>query len=264
MKRILYPLLPCLLWTLACPVSAEIYQWKDENGKVHFGDNKPGHTEFETVEAETTNEISLANDKIKAIDKSPEDFYKRLERQPRGGGEKFKASSEYHYYDIYVWSEKDIVATASRTSPITEDGKKLIGHTKWDVRWNYQIAKLENNACMLKSHEITAKITYRMPRLVTQNMDKKIADAVQKNWREYYAALMEHENGHMENGIAAANEINRFFNGIYGEKYNCPSFSEGVEKYPKELVEFFNNRDKEYDKSTQHGMTQGADISGYF
>jgi len=263
MKRI-PSLLLGLLWVLACPASAEIYQWKDENGKVHFGDNKPGHTEFETVEAEATNEISLTDNKVKAIDKTPEDFYKRLERQPKSSNEKLKASSEYHYYDIYVWSEKDIVPAAFRTSPITENGKKLVGHTKWDVRWNFQMTKLENNVCMLKSHDITAKITYRMPRLVTQNMDKKTADAVQKNWQEFYTALMEHEDGHMENGLAAANEINKFLSGVYGEKYNCPSFSAGMDKYPKEIVEFYNERDEEYDKTTQHGMTQGADISGYF
>lgn len=263
MKRI-PSLFFCLLWTLACPALAEIYQWKDENGKVHFGDTKPGHTEFETVEAEATNEISLANEKVKAVDKSPEDFYKQFERQPKGSSERFKATSEYNYYDIYVWSEKDIVPASFRTSPITENGKKLMGKTQWDVRWNYQRTKLNNGLCALKSHDITIKVTYRMPRLVTQNMDKKIANAVQKNWQEFYIALMEHENGHMQNGVDAANQINNFFNSIYSKKYYCSSFSEGVETYPNEIVDFFNARDKEYDQTTQHGMTQGADISGYF
>ncbi len=41
MKRLAAALFPLLL---AAPAFAELYQWKDENGRVHFSDRKPGNS----------------------------------------------------------------------------------------------------------------------------------------------------------------------------------------------------------------------------
>ena len=42
-----------LLCFLSLTTQAEIYQWKDANGKTHFSDQKPEHQQAETVELKT-------------------------------------------------------------------------------------------------------------------------------------------------------------------------------------------------------------------
>lgn len=39
-----------LMFTIAGPVSAEIYKWTDENGQVHYSDNKPKNQEVTEIE----------------------------------------------------------------------------------------------------------------------------------------------------------------------------------------------------------------------
>lgn len=48
---LLNSLLTCLLALLATPATAELYQWKDENGRVHFSDTKPGSANATTLQA---------------------------------------------------------------------------------------------------------------------------------------------------------------------------------------------------------------------
>jgi len=37
-------------WLAVAPVSAEIFKWSDENGKIHFGDRPPAERQVERVE----------------------------------------------------------------------------------------------------------------------------------------------------------------------------------------------------------------------
>lgn len=43
------PLFLLLLTTLALPSAADLYQWTDENGKVHFSDKQPGNAAAKVI-----------------------------------------------------------------------------------------------------------------------------------------------------------------------------------------------------------------------
>jgi len=43
------PLYLLLLTTLALPSAADLYQWTDENGKVHFSDKQPGNATAKVI-----------------------------------------------------------------------------------------------------------------------------------------------------------------------------------------------------------------------
>ena len=51
-------------------LSAEIYQWKDADGKVHFGDEKPENQEYTKKELKINDGIRFADEKDIAREKS--------------------------------------------------------------------------------------------------------------------------------------------------------------------------------------------------
>ncbi len=65
-----------LLATLAVPASAELYQWKDEQGRVHYSDLKPVGTQVRTLPQKP----APASDTTSS---SPDDSQARKERQRR-------------------------------------------------------------------------------------------------------------------------------------------------------------------------------------
>lgn len=51
LKQLRFPLLAVLLSLLALPVTADVYKWRDENGKLHFGDKPPtGNSKAEKLD----------------------------------------------------------------------------------------------------------------------------------------------------------------------------------------------------------------------
>jgi predicted secreted Zn-dependent protease len=80
--------------------------------------------------------------------------------------------------------------------------------------------------------------------------------ALQQRWQAYYAALQQHEEGHVQHGNELAALVREKFFGV--TDFACNQ-AEAVAK--AEFDRVYNNlklRDKEYDARTQHGATQGA------
>ena len=48
------------LWLFAGPAAAEIYKWTDEQGRVHYSDQKPTGQEFEQVEVQVNSYESVS------------------------------------------------------------------------------------------------------------------------------------------------------------------------------------------------------------
>lgn len=50
----LIPALCCVALLGACPLQAEVYKWVDDQGRVHFSDQKPQESPTETVDIDVT------------------------------------------------------------------------------------------------------------------------------------------------------------------------------------------------------------------
>ena len=58
------------LFLLACSASAEIYQWTDENGRVHFGDNPNKNVAAKTVKVEINTYTNVTYENVRDDDKN--------------------------------------------------------------------------------------------------------------------------------------------------------------------------------------------------
>jgi len=98
-------------------------------------------------------------------------------------------------------------------------------YTRWHVSWT--------SDC-----KVALKITYTLPRLKNRN---QVSLPLRRRWDRMLDNLRFHEAGHAENGISAAREI----------------LATGCQT-PDIVTKKWMERDKAYDKATDHGKTQGA------
>ncbi len=78
------------LWIGSLGVSAEVYQWRDENGKVHFSDKKPKQQKVndisESVESVNVDESRQERDKLGRLFK-PETAEEKAHKQRKAAQE---------------------------------------------------------------------------------------------------------------------------------------------------------------------------------
>ncbi|KIN65776.1 hypothetical protein Z945_823 [Sulfitobacter noctilucae] len=103
--------------------------------------------------------------------------------------------------------------------------KGFWAYTRWDIRWS--------SAC-----EVRVKVSYTMPK--HKNPDA-MSPSLRREFDAMVASLMAHERQHGQHGINAAKEIDRA---------NCNGGMKIIRKY--------NRMDKEYDRRTRHGFTEGV------
>ncbi len=103
--------------------------------------------------------------------------------------------------------------------------KGFWGYTEWYVKWT--------GGC-----RVSVAVTITMPKL--KNPSKAPKD-VRQSFDKMYKALLKHERNHGRNGIRAATDI---------EKAKCKKTDPIFAKY--------NKADKDYDRKTKHGLTEGV------
>jgi predicted secreted Zn-dependent protease len=77
--------------------------------------------------------------------------------------------------------------------------------TSWYVYWNCQWEK-SDNYCTITSVTTSVHVIFTLPEWIDYDSGK---GKLKKRWDKYYRALIDHENGHQDNGIKAAKEIEK-------------------------------------------------------
>ena len=145
---------------------------------------------------------------------------------------------------------RDIAAVAASL------GSGHIALTRWRVTWKYRLE--ESRACRLKSFqvEVTAKI--RMPRWVDRDAAPPKARA---RWDAFIEAVRKHEEGHRDHGVAAGRELARAVR-VLGNRGDCRKLRTELDQLGERVTASYQALDREYDRATRHGITQGAILRG--
>lgn len=160
----------------------------------------------------------------------------------------------YDYYPINGETAMDLREEMMQYGPHSElEERQYDGYTHWHVRWSYDYATL-NGGCTITEVESSVDVTFTMP---WWNVPTEASGSVVAAWNQYLGALQLHENGHMAHGVAAATEITRTLN-QFPAYSSCAELREAVSAVTRQIVQYYNQQDVEYDASTQHGLTQGA------
>lgn len=163
-------------------------------------------------------------------------------------------SVEYKYYEISPRTPYEIKPELMRRSPIRAGSGSYNGHTAWYINWNYKTTA-SPYGCQLAEIQTKIHIIYTLPVLSTHVTDKKTSEVFNK----FNDALTLHEKNHGKHGLTAAREMDKIFSEIQPQR-NCRELGRMIDSIGQSIVRKYTLKDREYDRSTNNGETEGAVI----
>lgn len=161
-----------------------------------------------------------------------------------------KVIENYRYYNVSASEKGRLLSALNKASPIREDGQTFHGHTKYHIGWKYWW-KTREKQCALTKVETTLTLTYTMPKLVSAS------DEVKQVWDAWYPNLALHEERHGKLAKEAAALMDQKLNAI-GPQENCRTLEKDLNKQAQAIMAELKKANKQYDKDTNHGETEGA------
>lgn len=159
----------------------------------------------------------------------------------------------YDFYDIEGSSIAELKQQMKQGGTKWSDGKVYAALTTWDIRYHYETVE-KAGKFSLKSIVTDISVVYHLPNWTTVAV---AAPELAGQWELYMEHLREHEYGHKDISVKAAEEINQAL-----AELGSFSSKEQLEKEAKRLANAKFTRLKElqiaYDDETDHGIQQGA------
>ncbi len=225
-----------LFAVLACAgaltaTSGEVLRWKDADGRVHYGDKPPPGAAAKPVAVPAPARAKPGSDV-------------RVEE------------SVIRPYDISGTTLAELNAEARRSGPVSKaSGARVWGMCTWRVTWTYSRTGGEGK-CAVDKFTITVGAIIDLPRWT--NRDAAPGN-VQGSWDRFAAALRLHEDGHKDIGVRAGNDLAGRLRALPPEK-SCAELDRKVTALGDRVLSEYRLLDEAYDRSTDHGATQGATL----
>jgi predicted secreted Zn-dependent protease len=165
----------------------------------------------------------------------------------------------YDYYPLNGSTAKELQAEMLQHGPLLElEERHYDAYTHWHVRWSYDYTRT-GEGCAITDVESSVDVTFTLP---WWNVPAEASGSVVAAWNQFLGALQLHENVHMSHGVAAATEIMQTLNQfpVYG---SCQALQAAVSSTTQDIIQYYNQQDIDYDRWTQHGLTQGAVFPPY-
>jgi predicted secreted Zn-dependent protease len=160
---------------------------------------------------------------------------------------------DYAYYHIAGSSAEELRAQMSEFGPTNDSGERHDARTNWSVRWSYPFSR-EDGGCTPGPIKVTVDTTFVLPQWdVPSNAAEELVD----RWNTYMATLQLHENGHKEIAIEAGREILLSMDAL-PPYTSCGALEQAADALGERILDRFREEEFNYDKTTDHGATQGA------
>ena len=157
------------------------------------------------------------------------------------------------YYQVEGSTAEDIWADVIAKSPVKHNVKQHVAYTRWRVNWQFWWYD-HGSSCEISKVKTKLDVTYTLPRL---KQNASTPQSVTAHWGKYYAALLDHEQGHKGLGVKAAIEIeNQLLN--MGPRHSCEQLELDANTMGRNVIDKYSQQEKEYDRSTNHGLNTGA------
>lgn len=133
-----------------------------------------------------------------------------------------------------------------------EGGGRFYAYTSWHVRWRYDYAP-SGGVCRMDDVDVRFRSRIQLPRWdPPADADDRTVSA----WRDFVTALREHEYGHRDIGARAARDILERLRSMTVRR--CDDMSERANAEAHGILDLYRLREDRYDRTTNHGETQGA------
>jgi len=158
-----------------------------------------------------------------------------------------------NHYDVMGTSEAELRGDMRAKGPASENGRRFDGYTRWNVHWNFRY-DTRGRACQITSVQTRLQTTITLPRWANEAQGSA---ALRQKWASYLTALTAHEQGHRRIGLDAAHEIDRTIAALPPES-DCDALGRRANAVANQILERHLQRERDYDRDTAHGATQGA------
>lgn len=160
---------------------------------------------------------------------------------------------DVRYYEVTGETPAEIWREMRAKGPVGKDGSKYNATTPWNLRWRYPYAR-SADGCATGPVTVKLSVVYNMPRW---DRPPGASATVARQWDRYIEALEEHEQGHADFGRQTASDIERALEAIPPQR-TCDELSRLANDTGREILEENRPREREYDRRTNHGATQGT------
>lgn len=133
-----------------------------------------------------------------------------------------------------------------------ETGGAWYGYTTWHVRWRFEYAP-SGGLCRMEEVNVRFRSRIQLPRW---DPPTDAEDHTVSAWRDFVAALREHEYGHRDIGARAARDILERLRSLSARR--CDGMSERANSEAHGILDLYRLKEDRYDRTTSHGETQGA------
>lgn len=155
----------------------------------------------------------------------------------------------YSYYDVNAHTG-NLYEQLRVAAPKRAGSEGLLGYTVWNIRW-MPTTEHANGQCSMKHIMVDVDADIQLPRL------GQATERQRQAFERFMKALLEHEQGHAKIATLAAEQLEREVMAIQPEA-ECISLEAKADAIWSQIWNQALSVEREYDRLTQHGKTQGA------
>lgn len=156
-------------------------------------------------------------------------------------------------YTVRAQPRESLRDALNAATPITVNGRRFHGHTRWDVRWTFRWWREDSGRCSITEVTTRLRVELQLPDL------QHATPSQQAEFDRYVAALSRHEQGHVQFGRDAARAVDTAIAQLPAEP-ECSTLERRANALGHSVLRDHVEREKRYDLDTGHGATQGATL----
>lgn len=156
-------------------------------------------------------------------------------------------------YAVYAEPADTLRQALNAATPITVDGQRFHGYTRWNVRWSFRWQPEASGRCRITEVTTRLRTEVQLPEL------RRATPGQRALFDRYLPALSRHEQGHVQFGRDAARAIDQGIAQLPTAS-DCATLERQANALGHRLLREHAEREKQYDRDTRHGASQGAKL----
>jgi len=157
----------------------------------------------------------------------------------------------YHYYQVNAKEDEPLLFQLLAASPVVEDGCIYVANTTWNVQWRFDWKTNDHGVCVVSASSTRLDVVITLPELQGGSERQKEA------FERYRDALRRHELNHYRIAAEAAHKIDADLKNL-PRMNSCQALESYANGISKSTLERYNEKNREYDRQTNHGQLEGA------
>jgi predicted secreted Zn-dependent protease len=157
-----------------------------------------------------------------------------------------------NYYVVTGGTAAELRASKAQARP-WKDKLAFDGGTEWNIRWTFNCSR-QGDQFELDSVDIKTRVVVNLPQWTPPPEASR--DLIDR-WQRFLTSLSTHERGHVTLARLATAELQKQIAAVKPSP-SAKELASAADLTGRKVVESYREKEREYDKETNHGISQGA------